>query len=35
MGWLAARSIAWGEPHDLWRVNTDDEYQEGAVHDAD
>jgi protoporphyrinogen oxidase len=31
MGWLAARVIAWGESHDLWKVNADDEYQEGTA----
>jgi protoporphyrinogen oxidase len=31
MGALAAQNIAEGADHDLWSVNTDDEYQESSV----
>lgn len=31
MGILAAENIAYGKKHDLWSINTDDEYHESAV----
>lgn len=31
MGWLAAENVACDAGHDLWRVNTDDEYQESMA----
>ncbi len=31
MGMLASENIADGSQHDLWQINTDDEYQEEAT----